>query len=140
MADDAYVAMWATTAMKPEAMQLLPAFGVQYKTSFYWMKDYGGRRMGMGAWNRSGVEELLIGRRGKAKAWKLQIPAWKIHPVLTHSRKPAWFRDIIWRGTQHLADPRRVELFARRRAKGWAATGLELDGRDIRDVVQTWPT
>lgn len=140
LANDAVVALWATTAMKPEAMELLQAFGMEYKTSFYWIKTYGGRKMGLGAWNRGGVEELLVGKRGKARAWRLQIPAWRAHAALQHSRKPAIFRDMVWRGTQHMPDPRRVELFARRRAKGWAATGLELDGKDIRDLVKTWPT
>lgn len=140
MARDAVVALWATTAMKPEAMAVLEAFGVQYKTSFYWIKTYGGRRMGMGHWHRGGVEELLIGKRGKVKPFKLQHPSWIQHMVLEHSRKPKIFRDIITRGTQHMDDPQRLELFARRRANGWAATGLELDGRDIRELVTSWPT
>lgn len=139
LADNAVVASWTTTAMKPEGMKFLDSFGVTYKTSFYWIKDYGGDRLGMGAWNRGGVEELLIGVRGNVKAWRMQRPSWVRHRVLTHSQKPRIFRSLIEQGTDSMPFPRRVELFARRRARGWAATGLEYDGRDIREVIQSWP-
>lgn len=135
----AVVGVWATTSMKPEAMAMLAAFGVKYKTTFYWIKGYPGRQMGMGAYNRGGVEELLIGTRGRVRAFRHQRHAWIQRPILRHSQKPAIFRQLLEDGARVSNLTRRVELFARFHAPGWAATGYDTDGRDIRKVVQSWP-
>ena len=46
--------------------------------------------------------------------------------VLSHSEKPEVFRRLIEKATRHMKPHRRLELFARKRVKGWTAWGLEI--------------
>ena len=52
---------WATVPMLPAALEVLKAWGFEYRSHFAWIKD----RVGKGYWNRNKHELLLIGARGK---------------------------------------------------------------------------
>ena len=137
-APDAVLALRIPTPMKPDGLYIMDAWGFEYKTTFYWIKDYGGARMGMGFWHRGGVEELLIGKRGAVPPWGIQQPSWIQHPVLEHSRKPALFRNLVRRATRYMPEVHRVELFARREALHWISLGYNISGRDIREELALW--
>lgn len=53
--------------------------------------------------------------------------------IREHSKKPDEVRDKI---VEICGDLPRVELFAREKVKGWDSIGFDIDGRDIRDVLE----
>jgi site-specific DNA-methyltransferase (adenine-specific) len=149
MADDCAVFMWATWAMLPEALSLGIAWGLEYKTlAFDWLKltKNGKWHMGMGYWTRANSEPCLLFTRGKPKrkdrgvrqliAEDRQMPLFEplIAHTLAHSTKP----DEAYNRVERLVDGHYLDVFARRKRKGWDAIGNEIDGRDIRDVLRAW--
>jgi N6-adenosine-specific RNA methylase IME4 len=66
-APNAVLGLWVPTALKEShGLTTLRAWGFRYKTTVYWDK----MRLGMGAWFRNEVEELLIGVKGDGVAAK----------------------------------------------------------------------
>ncbi len=63
LADDCVLLLWATMPKLKEALQVLEAWGFEYKTGFVWDKE----TMGMGYWARGQHELLLVGVRGDFK-------------------------------------------------------------------------
>ena len=124
-AKDSVLFLWATTPLKWEAFEVMQAWGFTYKTTVYWRKIMS---LGMGFWFRGQVEELLVGVRGKVKAFHLQEPNFIQAKVLAHSEKPEEFRQLIERATARMPSQNRIELFARRRVEGWDAFGNEVEG------------
>lgn len=92
------------------------------------------RTSGLGHYARIDHELLLIGKRGDVKA---PARAARVSSVLRerrtgHSVKPrAWLR---WARACY-PEARCIELFARRAELGWEATGQDLDGRQVQDVM-----
>lgn len=117
--------LWGTVPMLPEAFQVMAAWGYKYKTKITWHKT--GRR-GLGYWFRGEVEELLFGVRGKIRAFRCQLPNFIEAPVLKHSEKPEEFRQLIETATAlTIPEPKRIELFARKRVSGWDAWGDQVE-------------
>lgn len=121
--DDAFLFLWTTNNHLPDALEVMRAWGFQYRTNIAWVKE----SIGMGFYTRGQHELCLIGVRGrpprsmrgryKGDAASSVIQAEK----RAHSQKPDALHDIAWSfGT------RRVELFARRRTPGWECYGDEL--------------
>src|SRR5215469_9325526 len=62
---DSILFLWATSAMKEDALRVMAAWGFAYKTTYYWHKP--GR--GHGYWScEDQIEELLVGTRGRVPA------------------------------------------------------------------------
>lgn len=118
--------LWGTVPMLPEAMQVMSAWGYKYKTTVFWHKT---GRNGLGYWFRGEVEYVLFGVKGKIKAFRCQLPNFIEAPVeKEHSKKPEAFRTLIETATARtILEPRRIELFARRRVPGWDAWGNEVE-------------
>ena len=113
--------LWATAPMLPEALEVMAAWGFEYRTNFVWAKD----RAGTGYWARNQHEHLLVGVRGDVPApapgaqWASLIAA----PVREHSRKPDEARRMI---EAYYPTLPKIELFARGEARpGWDAWGME---------------
>ena len=120
-ADDAVLLMWVTNPKLVEGLEVMKAWGFQYKTNMVWVKD----KIGMGYYARSRHELLLIGRKGKGP-----IPDDDRRPdsVVTatrgqHSAKPAELYDLIDAMYPHLP---KVEMFARSTREGWASWGNQV--------------
>ena len=120
--------LWATCPMKPEALAVMNAWGFAYKTTVYWHKT---GRLGLGYWFRGEVEELLIGARPDAKAFRCQERNIIEVPVRKHSQKPDEVYDLIEKATP---DARRAELFATHRRPGWSVWGKEVECDFTLDV------
>jgi ParB/RepB/Spo0J family partition protein len=121
VAEDAVLLLWATNPKLEEAFQVIKAWGFNYRTNFVWVKD----KIGMGYWNRSKHELLLIATRGKPKP---PDPENRFPSVIEaergeHSEKPEIVYEII---EKMFPEARKLELFARKKRKGWEAVGLEL--------------
>ena len=116
---DSVLFLWATTPLLPEAFEVMKAWGYQYKTAIYWRKLMS---LGMGFWFRGQVEVLLMGIKGKVKAFRIQKPNFIQTKVGPHSQKPIDFRCLI-----DLAGlSPKIELFARKKTRGWDVWGNEV--------------
>lgn len=124
-APDAWLFLWTTTPMLPQALQVMSAWGFTYSGSaFCWVKQNKsghGFHMGMGFTTRKNVELCLLGRRGppvRARDVRELIVA----PRREHSRKP----DEQYERIERLCAGPYLELFARQQWPGWVAVGDEL--------------
>ena|SRR5437899_1200323 len=112
--------MWSTVPLLPEALQVLNSWGFKYKTMITWRKIMS---LGMGYWFRGQTEHLLLGIKGKVKAFRCQRPNFIQTKVLRHSEKPYEFRALIEAATNLTP---RIELFARQKTEGWDSWGNEI--------------
>jgi N6-adenosine-specific RNA methylase IME4 len=122
-ADDCVLFLWATVPMLPQALEVMEAWGFNYKSNFIWNKN----KTGTGYWNRNKHEHLLIGTRGKIPApadgdqWPSVIDA----PVGQHSEKPEKFLEMV---EAYFPTLPKIELNRRGPARsGWDAWGNEAE-------------
>lgn len=123
--DDAWLFLWRVHTHQEEARLVMQAWGFEYCSEIVWVKTtQGGRiRIGMGHTIRQSHEVCLVGRRGKPKPRDRGIPSVLVAPRTEHSAKPASMYRLIERFS---AGPY-CELFARKREKGWASIGDQLE-------------
>lgn len=116
--DDCVLFLWATAPKLPEALEVIKAWGFQYKTNIVWDKV----KHNFGYYFSVRHELLLIGGKGSS------VPDLKelYDSVITversdkHSEKPAHFRELI---DKLYTKGNRVELFARAKTDGWDVWG-----------------
>lgn len=120
--------MWATFPMLREALELIEAWGFEYKTiAFCWVKqNKNSDRIfkGMGYYTRSNAEICLLATRGRVLERKSRsVSSVIISHIERHSKKPAETRDRI---VELFGDLPRIELFARETTPGWDCWGNEV--------------
>lgn len=126
-AENAALFMWVTWPMLQEGIDLMKAWGFEYKTcAFVWNKVYekGSPYCGMGYWTRSGSEFCILAFKGKMDRASTRVYQVVTAPVGRHSQKPPAVRERI---TELMGDLPRVELFARSATPGWDAWGNEVE-------------
>lgn len=121
-ADDCLLFMWTTGPQLANAIELGKAWGFEYKTvGFVWDKMV----HNPGQYTLSQTEQVLIFKHGR-------IPrprgARNMRQLVTihrkkHSEKPEEVADRI---TQMFPTQKKIELFSRRKRKGWEAWGLDV--------------
>jgi N6-adenosine-specific RNA methylase IME4 len=140
MAKDCVVLMWATWPHLPQALRMMEAWGVDFKTGFPWLKLSKDMlpRLGTGYHARACSEPLLIGTRGNPRA---PAPHERREGVLfskvgAHSAKP----DTIYEVAE-LYDGPFLECFARpdggldEPRRNWWRIGDAMDGLDISEAL-----
>jgi N6-adenosine-specific RNA methylase IME4 len=119
---DCVLFLWATVPMLPQALEVMKAWGFEYKSHAIWAKD----RVGTGYWFRNQHELLLVGTRGHvpAPAMGTQWPTLIHALVRRHSEKPEVFREMI---ESYFPTLPKIELHARGpiARPGWDAWGPE---------------
>jgi N6-adenosine-specific RNA methylase IME4 len=129
--DNATLLLWVTNAALPAGLEVMKAWGFDYKTNAAWDKYY----MGLGQFFRGSHELLLHGVRGKAP-FKFHGQRSTLHfPRQQHSRKPQEMIPLI----ERVLDGPYLELFARERPnshRDWSVWGNEIES-DI--VVPGYP-
>jgi N6-adenosine-specific RNA methylase IME4 len=119
--DDAVLYLWALPHMIPKALEVVEAWGFEYRTQMIWGKD----KIGLGEWVRQQHEVLLIGRRGAfpPPPTAVRSPSLVIAPRGKHSAKPDVFAELIER---FYPDLPKIELFRRGPSRnGWSSWGNE---------------
>jgi len=119
--DDCLLFMWATNPHLDQAINLGKSWGFEYKTvSFVWDKMV----HNPGQYTLSYCELNLLFKRGKIpKPRGARNVQQLIHSRRTkHSEKPMKVMEGI---EKMFPTQKRIELFARRRVKGWSAWGLD---------------
>ena len=116
--------LWTTSPKLREGLQIVDAWGFEYRTCMVWVKD----RIGMGYYARQQHELLLIGARGNIPAPPPAVrPPSVIHaPRTEHSAKPDEAYEVIER---MYPDYPKCELFQRRPRDGWVGWGNQIEAR-----------
>lgn len=124
--------MWAVWPRMPDALQVISAWGFEYKTcAFCWVKgnslplfpDDFKDKMGLGYWSRANSEPCLLATRGKPKRIHADVRQVIQAPLREHSRKP----DEQYKRIERLVEGPYLECFARQTWPGWSVWGNETD-------------
>ena len=110
--------LWATAPLLPDAIEVMNAWGFEYKSHRVWVKN---KAPGMGWWLRTNHELLLIGTRNGNAHPSEKLDSVVEAPVAKHSRKPEIFRMDI----EKCHEGPRLEMFAREDFDGWEVWGNE---------------
>lgn len=125
-ADNCFLFMWATFPQIQEALDVIKAWGFQYKTvAFTWIKKNkkGENFMGMGWYTRANAEICLIAKKGNPKIKNHGIRQIVESIREKHSKKPDEVKDRI---IKLCGDLPRIELFARQKTEGWDVWGNQV--------------
>lgn len=136
--DTAHLYMWVPNALLPEGLEVMKAWGFNYKSNLIWhkiRKDGGSDGRGVGFYFRNVTEILLFGTRGKNA--RTEAPGRsQVNMIQTrkreHSRKPDEQYELI----ERCSPPDYLELFARGERPGWAVWGNQAD----ETYAPTWKT
>ncbi len=136
-ADPCHLYLWVPNALLPDGLEVLGAWGFEYKTHIVWCKirkDGGPDGRGVGFYFRNTTELLLFGVRGK-NARTLAPARSQVNVIRSrkqeHSRKPDEQYDII----ESCSPGPRLELFARGTRPGWITWGNQAE-----EYAPTWDT
>ncbi|MGJ8530505.1 MT-A70 family methyltransferase [Maritalea sp.] len=148
LTDGAHCYLWVPNALLPEGLQVLKAWGFEYKSNIIWekvRKDGGPDGRGVGFYFRNVTEILLFGTRGKnvrtLSPGRSQVnymeapePDGDIFKTRKreHSRKPDEQYSII----EECSWGPFLELFGRGVRQGWTVWGNEADA----DYKPSWKT
>jgi N6-adenosine-specific RNA methylase IME4 len=128
-APTAHLYLWVPNALLPDGLQVMAAWGFQYKSNIVWRKirkDGGSDGRGVGFYFRNVTEIILFGVRGK-NARTLQPGRTQVNYLETrkreHSRKP----DEIYPIIEGCSPGPRLELFARGTRPGWTVWGNQAE-------------
>jgi N6-adenosine-specific RNA methylase IME4 len=121
--DNCDLYLWTTQKYLPAAFGVLKAWGFKYCQTLIWCKAP--RGTGQGGLYCPTNEFLILGRKGRMPTGKTRKDStwWKTVRTRRHSEKPEFFQDMI----ETVSDHPRIELFARRKRKGWDVWGNEVD-------------
>jgi N6-adenosine-specific RNA methylase IME4 len=137
-AKDCVCFSWVVSPLLPEGIATLQKWGFKFKTiAFVWNKLYHNSDKEVaapGRWTMGNVELCLMGGRGKPKrVCKNVRQLVTAERSAVHSEKPHEVRERIVR---LMGDVPRIELFARKRYRGWGRVG-QSGGRGIRGPSPT---
>jgi N6-adenosine-specific RNA methylase IME4 len=118
---DCVLFLWATAPKLPEALEVMKAWGFQYKTCIVWDKV----KHNFGFYFSVRHELLLIGGRGSStpdNSTGLHDSVISIERSEKHSEKPEYFRQLI----DQMYNGEKIELFARQSASNWDVWGNQV--------------
>ena len=114
--------LWATAPKLPEALEVMKAWGFEYKTNVIW--DKVGHNFGYYFSVRH--EILLIGGKGSSTPdnRKLHDSVISIEKSKKHSEKPQYFKELI---NTLYTEGNKIELFCRESSLNFDAWGNEIN-------------
>ena len=136
--DKAHLYLWVPNALLPEGLEVMQAWGFEYKTNIIWekvRKDGMPDGRGVGFYFRNVTEILLFGIRGD-KNRTLDPGRSQVNLIRSikreHSRKPDEFVNLI----ERCSSAPFLELFARGDRAGWDMWGDQA----VDSYEPTWNT
>lgn len=120
--DDAMLYLWATAPKLAECMEVIAAWGFEYRTNIVWDKE----SIGMGYHARNQHEILLIAKRGNIPPPQAGKQPASVHREkrAEHSAKPVFYYEMIEAAYPQLP---KIELFCRSPRDGWTVWGNQAD-------------
>jgi len=121
-ADNAVLFLWAPQPKIREALQVIEAWGFEYRTGAIWVKD----KFGMGYHFREQHELLFVAKKGDVPAPSPKVRPSSIikAPRTNHSQKPRKVYKII---QKMYPRDRYLEIFGREKySDKWEVVGLEV--------------
>jgi N6-adenosine-specific RNA methylase IME4 len=94
-AGDSHLHLWTTNSFLREAINVVRAWGFEYKSCFVWVKP----ELGMGNYWRVSHEFMLLGVRGRLTFADHHLPSWVESSRTVHSRKPRIVRELVERAS-----------------------------------------
>ena len=135
--EPAHLYLWVPNALLPGGLDVLRAWGFEYKSNLVWhkiRKDGGSDGRGVGFYFRNVTEVVLFGVRGK-NARTLAPGRRQVNLISTqkreHSRKPDELYDVI----EACSRGPFLEMFARDTRQDWVGWGNQAKNYEI-----TWDT
>jgi len=135
--ETAHLYLWVPNALLRQGLEVMEAWGFQYKTNIVWhkiRKDGGPDGRGVGFYFRNTTELILFGVRGK-DARTLAPGRRQVNIIKTmkreHSRKP----DELYQIVEECSPGPYLELFARGPRRGWVVWGEQSEA-----YFPTWAT
>jgi N6-adenosine-specific RNA methylase IME4 len=135
--EPAHLYLWVPNALLPDGLDVLRAWGFDYKSNIVWhkvRKDGGSDGRGVGFYFRNVTEMVLFGIRGK-NARTLDPGRSQVNLIASqkreHSRKPDELYDVI----EACSRGPFLEMFARDTRRGWVGWGNQAEKYEI-----TWET
>jgi len=126
--DQSHLYLWVPNALLKEGLEVMEAWGFQYKTNIIWhkvRKDGGPDGRGVGFYFRNTTEMVLFGIRGRIRT--LDPGRSQVNIIRTqkreHSRKPDELYEII----EACSTGPYLELFARGKRQRWDQWGNQVD-------------
>ena len=133
LSEPAHLYLWVPNALMPQGLDVLQAWGFNYKSNIIWhkiRKDGGSDGRGVGFYFRNVTEMILFGVRGK-NARTLAPGRRQVNLIASrkreHSRKPDELYDVI----EACSPGKYLELFARGSRRKWMTWGNQAEGYEI---------
>jgi len=118
--ENAVLFLWVTNPLLEDAMQVVNAWGFEYKTNFVWVKD---KATHLGFYCFGKHELLFIATKGSMLPKQEGMVNSVVEAVRTeHSKKP----EMVYEMIEAMYDAPYLELFARQSRQGWSSFGNEL--------------
>lgn len=119
MSENSILLLWTTNAHMPEAVDIVRAWGLEWKTIKTWKKP----RIGAGDWLRGQTEHCIVAVKGSPVVFGEAESTFMEAAVREHSRKPVEFYDFV----ERWAPGTKVSLFSREAREGWTVWGVDVD-------------
>jgi len=136
--EDSHLYLWVPNALLPEGLEVMKAWGFQYKTNIIWekiRKDGAPDGRGVGFYFRNVTEVLLFGVRG-SNVRTLSPARSQVNLIRSqkreHSRKPDEMIELI----ESCSPGPYLELFARGERDNWTLWGNQAN----ENYKPDWPT
>lgn len=123
-ADDSHLYLWTTNKYIEHAYDVARVWGFKPSVLLVWAKAI--RGVGLGDAYRLTTEFILYARRGSLNEMKICERTWFDWPRGKHSEKPAAFYKLVESMTPANGEEDRLEMFARKKRKGWTVWGDEV--------------
>lgn len=120
---DCLLFMWSSSPHLDQAIELMKAWGFQYKTiAFVWDKQ----KVNPSYYTMSQVEICIVGKKGKIPSPRGSRNTRQFLSEMRtrHSAKPSEIRNRI---TEMFPTQSKIELFARDEVEGWDCWGNEVE-------------
>ncbi len=137
VSEPAHLYLWTPNASLPQGMEVLDAWGFEYKSNLVWhkvRKDGGLDGRGVGFYFRNVTELVLFGVRGK-NARTLAPGRRQVNLIPSRKREHSCKPDEIYDVIEACSRAPFIELFARDTLDGWASWGNQAESYRI-----TWKT
>lgn len=111
--------LWVTYPLVPEGVEVIKAWGFQYKAQMVWIKN---KTLPIGWWVKPRHELLFIASKGDEVHPAIKYDSIFEADVTAHSAKP----QIVYEWIEAMYTGPYIELFARNTRPGWESWGNEL--------------